>query len=112
MPPPWVRVPAATARREAALTLDTLHRGGRGAVLEVRASGDQLARDGIAVGMAIRVLDRAPFGGPVIVEAAGARLAIARDLARAILVGPIETVSGSDAAPAGTNPDGASRGPA
>jgi ferrous iron transport protein A len=42
---------------------------------------------GIHIGDVMTVVDRAPFGGPVLVEVHGSRVAIGRGLARMIEVG-------------------------
>lgn len=46
----------------------------------------RLADLGIVVGTRIRVVRRAPFGGPIEVEVAGSRFLIGRKLAERIIV--------------------------
>lgn len=49
----------------------------------------ELARQGVAVGVTLEVEASAPFGGPLVVIARSARLAIPRVIASRITVAPI-----------------------
>ncbi len=49
----------------------------------------ELARQGVAVGVTLEIEARAPFGGPLVVIARSARLAIPRVIAGRITVAPI-----------------------
>ncbi len=50
------------------------------------AVADQLARQGLRSGDIVVVKNRAPLGGPVLVEVQGAVIALGRALARKIMV--------------------------
>jgi ferrous iron transport protein A len=52
---------------------------------EVRA---RLATMGLLPGVTLAVLNRAPLGGPLLVEIAGSRIALGRGVARQVLVEP------------------------
>lgn len=59
-------------------------------VVEVSpADAERLARHGIRPGASLTVDQDAPLGGPRIVRVGGTRLAIARSLARAVVVRPV-----------------------
>lgn len=46
----------------------------------------QLARQGVRSGDVLKVMNRAPMGGPILVEAKGAIVALGRAVARKIVV--------------------------
>lgn len=50
----------------------------------------ELAREGVLPGTLLTVISRTPLGGPVVVRASGARLAISADVAARIRLGPPE----------------------
>ena len=52
---------------------------------DVRA---RLATMGLLPGVTLSVLNRAPLGGPLLVEIAGSRIALGRGVARKVLVEP------------------------
>lgn len=56
--------------------------GGRGVAL-------RLARLGIRPGAVVRMVNRGPFAGPLLVEVEGMRVALGRGVARRILVRPL-----------------------
>ncbi len=61
--------------------------GARVRVLEVpERMLAQLARQGVRSGDVLKVINRAPMGGPILVEAKGAVVALGRAVARKIVV--------------------------
>ncbi len=57
-------------------------------VLAIRGpASDELAREGLLPGTEITVVSRSPLGGPLVVEVAGARLAISADVAAQVWTG-------------------------
>jgi len=48
----------------------------------------RLSRLGIVPGVEVKVVSRAPVGGPVLVEVNGARVALGRGVARKVVVEP------------------------
>jgi Fe2+ transport system protein FeoA len=73
--------------------LTTLADAPRHADHRVTAVGDafreELVVEGIAEGSVIAVASAAPFGGPLVVRVGPARVAVARSVARTILVEPV-----------------------
>ncbi len=61
--------------------------GTRVRVLEVpERMVTQLARQGVRSGDVLKVINRAPMGGPILVEVKGATIALGRAVARKIVV--------------------------
>ena len=72
-------------------TLASVSTGRPFRVMEVRGGRElrtRLAALGVLPGVMLQVLLRGPLGGPVLVEVAGARLAIGRRMAHRVLVEP------------------------
>ncbi len=68
-------------------TLDVLGPGDRGRVVSIDPARQvELVQHGLVEGVVVRLESRAPFGGPVVLGIGRARLAIGRELARAIRV--------------------------
>jgi Fe2+ transport system protein FeoA len=67
-------------------TLASAGVGERVVVVEVRAEAERLARHGIRAGVPLGIDQDAPFRGPRIVRVGAARVAVARSLARDIVV--------------------------
>lgn len=87
MPPPtgaWLTGSMAALRFS---TVDSLAAGASGIVAQVGDEhASQLAREGIGPGTRLAIEASAPFGGPLIVRVGRARVALARRVARTILV--------------------------
>ncbi len=80
------RTPEDSRKRKPA-NLYSARSGSRVQVLSVAdALADQLARQGLRSGDIVVVKNRAPLGGPVLVEVQGAVIALGRGLARKIAV--------------------------
>lgn len=81
---------ASPPPRSPAVPLHALAVGRRARVLEVPASSVvALEAEGITPGVLLEIETRQPLGGPVVVRAGRARLALALQIARAILVEPV-----------------------
>jgi ferrous iron transport protein A len=81
---------ASPPLRAPAVPLHTLPIGERARVLEVPASGvAALEAEGVTPGVLLEMETRQPLGGPVVVRAGRARLALALPIARGILVEPV-----------------------
>jgi ferrous iron transport protein A len=77
--------------------LDSLRSGRSAEVIELpgaKAADHQLAQHGIRPGARLRMQRAAPLGGPVMVEIEGFSVAIARTLARHIVVAPLHEADG------------------
>lgn len=73
--------------------LDSVRKGRSAEVVELpgaKLADNELTQRGIRPGAKVRVQRTAPMGGPVMVEIGGASIAIARTLARRILVAPLQ----------------------
>ncbi len=80
------RTPEDGRKRKPA-NLYSARSGSRVQVLSVAGTvADQLARQGLRSGDIVVVKNRAPLGGPVLVEVQGAVIALGRGLARKITV--------------------------
>ena len=78
---------AGGGRNATHVTLDALGPGAQGQVVRIDpALQAELVQHGLIEGAVVRLESRAPFGGPVVVGVGRARLAIGRELARAIRV--------------------------
>lgn len=78
--------------------LDTVRRGHSAEVIELpgaRLADNELAQRGIRPGARLRVQRKAPLGGPVMVDVQGSLVAIARTLARRIVVAPLQEADGA-----------------
>ena len=83
---------ASPPPRPPAVPLHTLPIGRRARVLEVPASAvAALEAEGVTPGVLLEMETRQPLGGPVVVRAGRARLALALPIARGILVEPVAT---------------------
>ncbi len=74
-------------RKRKPANLYSARSGSRVQVLSIAGTvADQLARQGLRSGDVVVVKNRAPLGGPVLVEVQGAVIALGRALARKITV--------------------------
>ena len=79
--------PPEDAKKRKPPTLYSAKSGSRVQVLVVGGPlVDQLARQGLRAGDVVLVKNRAPLGGPILVEVQGAVIALGRTLARKITV--------------------------
>ena len=78
--------------------LDTVRKGHSAEVIELpgaRLADNELSQRGIRPGARLRVQRKAPLGGPVMVDVQGSSVAIARTLARRIVVAPLQEGDGA-----------------
>ena len=78
--------------------LDTVRKGHSAEVIELpggRIADNELAQRGIRPGARVRVQRKAPLGGPVMIDVQGSSVAIARTLARRIVVVPLQEADGA-----------------
>jgi ferrous iron transport protein A len=71
--------------------LETLPPGHRARVVRIeggRGLVARLTRLGVVPGAEVKVVSRAPVGGPVLVEVNGAQVALGRGVARKVVVDP------------------------
>ncbi len=79
--------PSDDAKKRRPANLYSARNGSRVQVLAVAdPMVDQLARQGLRSGDVVLVKNRAPLGGPILVEVRGAVIALGRTLARKISV--------------------------
>ncbi len=82
------------------MTLEQIDVGRDGTVVAIEGGGgvrSHLGALGIHVGDRIRVVERAPFRGPVLVEVHGTRVALGRGVARKVRVTADAAGSGGSA---------------
>ena len=78
--------------------LDSVRKGHSAEVIELpgaRLADNELSQRGIRPGARLRVQRKAPLGGPVMVDVQGSSVAIARTLARRIVVAPLQEADGA-----------------
>ena len=78
--------------------LDSLRSGRSAEVIALpgaKAADTQLAQRGIRPGARLKMQRAAPLGGPVMIEIDGSSVAIARTLARRIVVSPFAEADGA-----------------